>query len=365
MQKRKRSKEGLRMAKTAFPSIFYVYGNKTYEEDIKAYLMANFNTTQLNLSSSTGCGFKIESYDIGDLKRLDIILESFEGWIQQTRRTEFSDLETNFLDLDKYIAGCNNRITTDRLDDLNFILNSHKGVVVLRTMNFLGGALSGSYKILMAKDSINGSVPINASVSDNRLIKKTIPLISSIDTSFFMTVTNCSLTGVIAEYHGVNDVKNWELSNPFFPSIPAGNVGDENVSTFIDYPYDNYPRCIINRASGTTTPVLKWCIYFEIVGTSGDTFKFHWDFQGGFNALTGDSFPFIKGYNAGTGQHFNFTDTPMNAFPENQRQFIELECDFKAVTQLKFSLDSVEHPTPAFPAPVPVMRVYELLIKTA
>jgi len=350
------------MAKNAFPSIFYVYGNKTYEEEIKAYLSAHFNTSALNMSSSTGCGFKIESFDIGDLKALDIVLEKYEGWIQQSRRNEFTDLETNFLDFDKYIAGCNNRISTDNINNLNFVLNAHKGIIVLRSLNFLGSAVAGSYKFLMGSDEINGSVPINASVSDNRLIKKTIPKISNLANAFYATVSNCSLTGAIAEYNGFNDINNWSLSNPFFPAIPVGNAGDEDVTTFIDYPYDNYPRCIINRA--TEIRVYKFVVLFEFIGTSGDTYQIDSLMCYGFNARTGESFPFTKGYNATTGQYFNFTDNPMNPVPENMINTLEIEIDMN-VTQLRFSFDSVEHPFPAAPVPKPDMRMYELFVKTA
>jgi hypothetical protein len=342
---------------------FYIYGNQSYENEIKNYLMAHFQDVfDLNLSSSSGCGFKILSYDSAKINELDTFLESCEGWIQKTRRNEFSDFDSNFLNLDKFVSGCNNRITTDRIDDLNFLLNAHKGTIVLRTFSLLGGINPGTYKIYFGSDTINGSVPANASITDNRTIKKTIPTVAGLTNSFFMQLTNCTFSGGIAEFSGKNDMKNWTLGNPFIPDIAPGNTADENVSNFIDFPYDNYPRSVIH--SIIPKKILKYVIYFEIHGVSGDTFKFDSSWMGGINSLSGATYPFISGYNAVSGQTFDFAGNPMNAFPENQKQIIEIDCNFPEVNILNIAFQSVQHPFPAVPNPVPVFRVYEIFVKT-
>jgi hypothetical protein len=337
------------MGKNPFPSIFYVYGNKTYEEDIKAYLSAHFNTSALNLSSSTGCGFKIESYDVGDLKNLDIELEKYEGWIQQTRRTEFNDLETNLLDLDKFIAGCDNRISTDDRNYANFAIKAHlPSVVCIRSLNYLGSGVAGDYTIYMGGVTIKNAVPINTSVTDNRIYRKT--LLNTHD--FDLQVSNCTLNNALIEFKGKENTSEWTYDNPFPPNTPIpSEMIDKSLTTFKVIPWDNYPRCVINHALGF---VKAWSIYIEISGTSGDTYKFEPANCYAYNANTftieKDLYP---DFNA---QHPILSENTGYSF------YIPVD---KNITQLRFSLQSVEHPYPAFPAPLPDFRFYEMIIKNA
>jgi archaellin len=336
------------MGKNPFPSIFYVYGNKTYEEEIKAYLTAHFNTTPLNLSSSTGCGFKIESYDVGDLKNLDIFLETVEGWIQQTRRTDFNDLETDLLDLDKYLAGCNNRISTNDYNTINFILNVHKSTIAIRTINFIGSPVAGSYIINMGNVPIHGTVPVNASVTDNRILKKTL----SSSESFTLAFTNCTLGGVLADYKGLDNSADWTCSNPLPTNTPIPKATDKSLLTYERLPYDNYPRLVINQPEARY--IKKFACCFQITGSSGDTYKYKKD----------SVFPYCYAFNANTGEKWSFEDQLTNdAMNENQMCNFTVDIN-QNVTQLRFALDSVEHPYPSAPTPVPAFDIWEIVVKT-
>ncbi len=331
------------------PSLYYVYGNKTYEEEIYTYLIEHFQSVgKLNLSSSTGCGFKIESHDIGDLKSLDAWLENYEGWIQENRRNEFNDLETDLMDLDKYLAGCNNRISTVDYNTLNFILNTHKNTIAIRTINFLGGAVAGSYIINMGNTPINGTVPINASVTDNRIIKKTL----SKSESFSLALTNCTLGGVLAEYKGLDNSTVWTCSNPLPLNTPIPNATDKDLTTYQALPYDNYPRIVINQ------PVAKYIKRFaccwQITGTSGDTYKYQ----------KNPRYPKCYAFNANTGEVWSFEDQLTDdAMSENTMYVLDVDIN-QTITQLSFSLDSVEHPYPAKPTPVPSFDIWEIITKT-
>lgn len=338
------------MAKNAFPSIFYVYGNKTFEEDIKAYLMANFNTLPLNLSSSTGCGFKIESHDIGDLKRLDIVLEAYEGWIQQTRRTEFNDLEVNLLDLDKFIAGCDNRISTESRHYVNMAINTHiPSVVCVRSLNYLGSAVAGSYTIQLGDVTIKNSVPINGTVTDGRVYRRTLT-----DTwSFDLNVTDCTLNNALIEFKGSENQSEWIYSNPL-PAFPlAGTeIVDKDLDTYKVIDWDNYPRCVINKALGQ---VKTWAFNIQIVGTSGKTFEFMDGACYAFNANTGDI-------------ELEFSDQ-LNAqqavLSENVAYTFIVQVN-KNCTQLRFAINCIEEPFPTYqPLVGEEFRFHEMIIKNA
>lgn len=338
------------MAKNAFPSIFYVYGNKTYEEDIKAYLMANFNTTPLNLSSSTGCGFKIESYDIGDLKRLDIVLESFEGWIQQTRRTEFSDLEVNLLDLDKFIAGCDNRVSSDDRDYVNFAVKTHlPSVVCVRSMNYLGSAVAGNYELTMGDVQIKNSVPINGSVTDGRVYRRTL---GNLGSDFGIQVTDCTLNNALVEFKGSENQNSWTYANPIAFSLAGSELTDKDMSVYKVIPWDNYPRCIINAPLGL---VKAWSVYIEISGASGKTFELMDGLCYAFNANTGNIE--LEFYDIMFAQHPVLVENVKYSF------YIPIN---KNCTQLRFGINCIEEPFPAFPALVgEEFRFYETIIKNA
>ncbi|ATB56192.1 putative envelope protein [Methanosarcina spherical virus] len=325
------------------PSIYYVYANKTYEEEIKAYLIENFSAVgQLNISNSSGCGFKIESYDIGDLRRLDAWLEGCEGWIQSTRRNEFNELETNLFDLDKYVPGCDRRLSTDSLKLLNFTANAFKGKIALRTISFLGSAVPGSYNIRMGSDNIKGSVPANASATDNRLYLKTLK-----DTDEFeLSVNDCTLSGVIVEMKG-RVTTNWTCSNPLPTDTPIPNCFDGDIeTTYEELPYDNYPRMVINCPDRPFVRRFSFRLYID--GTSGDTFKF---------TNVG-----CYAFDAQTGKTYDYSDQliGIHALAENFFSSFYINVN-QRVTQLRFTMDSVEHPYPAKPSPEPKIRIYQII----
>jgi hypothetical protein len=184
------------------PSLYYIYGNKTYEEEIYNYLIEHFQSVgKLNISASSGCGFKIESHDVGDLKSLDAWLENYEGWIQSNRRNEFNELESNLIDLDKAVGGCNNRLTGlsvgDNIKWIKFNINAFKELVAIRMLNFQGTANNGSYELNMGGDKISSSVPANAVVNNSTIYKKSLN-----GESFDFELTDCDISGYIIEYKG-------------------------------------------------------------------------------------------------------------------------------------------------------------------
>ena len=184
------------------PSLYYIYGNKTYEEEIYSHLIEHFQTVgKLNISASSGCGFKIESHDVGELKSLDAWLENYEGWIQTNRRNEFNELESNLIDLDQAVGGCNNRLTGltvgDNIKWIKFNINAFKELVAIRMLNFQGSATNGSYELNMGGDKISSSVPANAVVNNSTIYKKSLN-----GESFDFKLTDCDISGYIIEYKG-------------------------------------------------------------------------------------------------------------------------------------------------------------------
>jgi len=279
---------------------------------------------------------------MGDLRRLDAWLEEREGWIQSTRRNEFSELETDLFDLDRYIPGCDRRLSTDSLTYLIFTINAFKGKIALRTMNFLGGAVPGSYNIQLGSDSIKGSVPANASVTDNRLYIKTLK-----DTDRFnLTLTNCTLGGAIAEMKG-KVTTNWTCSNPLPPDTPIPRCFDGDIeTTYESLPYDNFPRMIINCPDRPF--VKRFTFRIMIAGSSGDTYRFRPDGCYAFDEVTRKTYDYSD-------QLINSTPLPENTY---WTYYVNVN---QRVTQLRFSLDSIQHPYPAKPSPVPTLRVYEII----
>jgi hypothetical protein len=273
---------------------------------------------------------------------LDAWLEECEGWIQTTRRNEFSELETNLFDLDRYVPGCDRRLSTDSLEELNYIINAFKGKVAIRTISFLGSATPGSYNIRLGSDNIKGSVPANASVTDNRLYIKTLK-----DWDYFeVSVNNCTLAGVIAEMKG-KVTTNWTCSNPLPPDTPIPRCFDNDVrTTYEELPYDNYPRFVINCPDRPY--VKRFSFRIMIAGSSGDTYKFRSDGCYAFDAQTG--------------KWYDYSDQLL-AVPVNVREnvlFTYYVNVNQTVTQLRVSLDSIEHPYPAKPSPEPTVRIYAI-----
>jgi len=224
------------MAK-AFPSIFYIYASRTYKEEVEAYLSAHFESiSDLNISNATGIGYKIECYDVGELKALDIELEKYEGWIQQTRRTEFSDVDTEFFDLDKFISGCNKRISFDssnssveNKEKIKWRVNANGKTVAVRNINVTSaGTVDGTYEIVLGSDKIAGGVPLGATIDINRVYRK------NLNGEFFeVKTTDAYLTGYVIEFKG-DEWRRYYLENATISSANFENCRDEDYSTSWD-----------------------------------------------------------------------------------------------------------------------------------
>jgi len=216
------------------PAVWYVYANKTYQEEIETYLSSHFSdVSTLTFSNSTGVGYKIISYDIGEIKTLDSFLEQYEGWVQQTRRNEFSDMETDFLDLDKYIAGCNRRITFDADSDsdsnilkLNWRVNAHKKIVAMRELNLMSNTTEpGRYTLKMADDTISGGVPVGATIANTRIYRKNLK-----GEDFSFKIENCDCEGFIFEIKG-DEMRSLGYETTTLNMTNFSNAQDNDYST--------------------------------------------------------------------------------------------------------------------------------------
>ena len=82
--------------KSPYPAIYYIYGNARYQEELEELCKSFFPmTSKLNMSNPNGCGFRVECFDQNDLSRFDVEIEKYEAWIQNYRKTDFSDLNND------------------------------------------------------------------------------------------------------------------------------------------------------------------------------------------------------------------------------------------------------------------------------
>lgn len=222
------------MAKSAIPSIFYVYGNSQFREEIKAACIRLFpNVAELSIFNPNGCGFKVECYDINDLRQLDIDIEPYEGWIQTQRRNDFSDINADVQDFDRFIGGCNNRITFDSTgssvwnkDYIKYKVNAHKDLVVVRNLNFTNNsALDGFYRVIFGNDTVSGGIPIGATLDLNRVMRKTLN-----GETFEIQSDNASLTGFIIEYKG-NEYRKYDITGYPIGGSDITYWKDNDIST--------------------------------------------------------------------------------------------------------------------------------------
>ena len=222
------------MAKSEFPSIFYLYANRTYKEELEAYLLQHFSTvSNLNVSNATGIGYKIECFDVGDLKTLDVELEKYEGWIQQTRRNDFADIDTEFFDLDKFISGCNKRITFEPLIgsvwnkiQVEWRVNANRKTVAVRNLNVTSaGATDGSYEIRLGKDKITGGVPLGATIDINRVYRKNLN-----GEEFRLITTDAYLTGFVIEFK-VDEFRNGITAYTTLDTTDLDHMQDDDYTT--------------------------------------------------------------------------------------------------------------------------------------
>ena len=196
------------------PAFYYVYGNKSYEEEIYNYLVDHFqNVIKLNLSSVTGCGFKFVSYDIGELRTLDVILENYEGWLQTGRRTDFNDLNSDFLDLDNFTVGCNHRLTpssviTWDMQKIAWYVNAHKKTVAIRNLNYANtSGANGDITMMFGSDKIVNAIVNNIAIDSNKIIRKNLN-----GEVFSITGTNITFNGYVVEYKG-DEYRNFKVES--------------------------------------------------------------------------------------------------------------------------------------------------------
>lgn len=245
------------------PSIYYVYANRTYKEELEAYLLANFTSvSDLGISNATGIGYKIECYDVGDLKALDAKLEEYEGWIQQTRRNEFADVETEFFDLDKFMPGCNKRITFEPSNTsaenklkVDWRINANRKTVAVRNFNVTStGSVLGSYELDMGDDVISGGVPIGATIDNNRVYRKDLN-----GEEFHLKTTDADLTGYVIEFKA-EELRNLE---------PESNTLDTtNFSYMQDDDYTTKYSPVLNGGDSS-----GYGDYFTLRYSSGELYK--------------------------------------------------------------------------------------------
>jgi len=216
-------------------------------------------------------------------------------------------------------------------------------------MNYLGSAVAGNYELTMGDVKIKNSVPINGSVTDGRVYRRTL---GNLGSDFDIQVTDCTLNNALVEFKGSENQAEWSLTNP----LPAFNLAgteivDKDMTSYKVLDFDNYPRCVINHAYGM---VKVWSFYIRLEGTSGDTYAFEpaycYAYDAGTLTVVKDLYPSM------------FAQRPVMA--ENTTYSVYVPVGVNC-TQLRFSINSIEHPFPAFPAPIPEYRIYEMIIKNA
>lgn len=221
------------MFKKPFPAIYYVYGNSRYQEELEDLCKSHFPmTSKLQMSNPNGCGFRIECYDPNDLSRFDVEIERYEAWIQNYRKTDFSDLNVDYLDLDDFVVGMNHRMSFSPNGDsisnkayVNWIVNAHQKAIAIREIKFASASTTevGTYDIRLGKDHITGTIPIGASYESSKLIKKNLK-----GESFGLGSLNSKLTGFIIEYQGVENrslnVVYSSMANPDWTDAFDGDI---------------------------------------------------------------------------------------------------------------------------------------------
>lgn len=224
--------------KSSYPAIYYIYGNARYQEELEELCKSFFPmTSKLNMSNPNGCGFRVECFDQNDLSRFDVEIEKYEAWIQNYRKTDFSDLNVDYLDLDDYIVGMNHRISYNPISDsignkayINWIVNAHQKAIAIREIKFASTSTTeeGTYDIRLGKDHITGSIPIGAAYESGKLIKKNLK-----GESFGIGSLNSKLTGFIIEYQGVENrglnVVHYSLINPDFNNAFDGDINSRST----------------------------------------------------------------------------------------------------------------------------------------
>ncbi|MDD2300639.1 MAG: hypothetical protein PHU69_13515 [Fermentimonas sp.] len=224
--------------KKHYPAIYYVYGNSRYQDELEELCKSHFPmTSKLRLSNPNGCGFRIECYDQNDLSRFDVEIERYEAWIQGYRKTDFSDLNVDYMDLDEYIVGMNHRISYNPISDsignkayINWIVNAHQKAIAIREFKFASASTTeeGTYSIRLGRDHITGTIPIGAAYESSKLIKKNLK-----GESFGIGSLNSKLTGFVIEYQGVeNREVNVVYNN--MPNPDWSNAFDGDINTKSD-----------------------------------------------------------------------------------------------------------------------------------
>lgn len=223
------------MFKKPFPAIYYVYGNSRYQDELEDLCKSHFPmTSKLQMSNPNGCGFRIECYDPNDLSKFDVEIERYEAWIQNYRKTDFSDLNVDYLDLDEYIVGMNHRISYNPITDsignkayINWIVNAHQKAIAIREIKFASASTTeeGTYDIRLGKDHITGTIPIGAAYESSKLIKKNLK-----GESFGLGSLNSKLTGFIIEYQGVEN-RELNITECTIPNASFENAFDGDINT--------------------------------------------------------------------------------------------------------------------------------------
>ena len=224
--------------KSPYPAIYYIYGNARYQEELEELCKSFFPmTSKLNMSNPNGCGFRVECFDPNDLSRFDVEIEKYEAWIQNYRKTDFSDLNVDYLDLDDYIVGMNHRISYNPISDsignkayINWIVNAHQKAIAIREIKFASASTTeeGTYDIRLGKDHITGTIPIGAAYESSKLIKKNLK-----GESFGIGSLNSKLTGFIIEYQGVEN-RQIKLGYNTFGDADFSNAFDGDINTRSD-----------------------------------------------------------------------------------------------------------------------------------
>ena len=109
------------------------------------------------------------------------------------------------IDFSKYASGCDNRISSSSIVDvpvIEHVLNTNKLLSVLNRLDLKGSESLGDYDITLNDDThLKGSVPLNGTILDTKKYSW-----NNSQGIFDVITTNCTLSGIIIDYKGINDI---------------------------------------------------------------------------------------------------------------------------------------------------------------
>ncbi|MDD4482693.1 MAG: hypothetical protein PHP18_05695 [Bacilli bacterium] len=223
------------------PSVFYVYGNIKYRAEIENEINKITDTFfDVPQSKYNLCGFKIVSYSLNDISKLDISLSKYEGWIQTEKRRDYEEIDVGYTNFDKFTTGCNYRYYFKDSTDINVYSKLFKSYLGIKQISIINdNATYGTYEIdLDDNDKVTGIVNALSTYENNNIYVKNL-----FGKSLIMSTSNCDLINLSVEINNKLE-KNFTLEGrESEPGIE--NIRDFDLSTYVEYSFTNNPEFLI------------------------------------------------------------------------------------------------------------------------